>query len=129
MKDGDCAGLIALQNHYGYVGVQAEGSSKSIVVVSEDGSGPVVISKVPLSQDRVSIRIELDFKKGADTATFFYSLDGKLWNSIGSPHHLRYDLVHFMGCRFGLFNYATKYSGGYVDFDSFHISDHTSKSL
>jgi hypothetical protein len=28
-----------------------------------------------------------------------------------------------MGYRFGLFNYATKRAGGYVDFDYFHISD------
>jgi hypothetical protein len=28
-----------------------------------------------------------------------------------------------MGYRFGLFNYATKTSGGYVDFDWFHIAN------
>ncbi|XHR97133.1 hypothetical protein ACFJIV_11050 [Mucilaginibacter sp. UC70_90] len=34
-----------------------------------------------------------------------------------------YTLPHFMGYRFGLFNYATRQSGGYVDFDFFHISN------
>jgi hypothetical protein len=28
-----------------------------------------------------------------------------------------------MGYRFGLFNYATKKTGGYADFDFFHIED------
>ena len=28
-------------------------------------------------------------------------------------------MPHFMGYRFGLFNYATKTPGGYVDFDWF----------
>jgi hypothetical protein len=28
-----------------------------------------------------------------------------------------------MGYRFTLFNYATKNTGGFVDFDYFHISD------
>lgn len=28
-----------------------------------------------------------------------------------------------MGYRFGLFNYATKETGGYADFDYFRISD------
>jgi hypothetical protein len=34
---------------------------------------------------------------------------------------LRYELSHFMGCRFGLFNWATKESGGSADFDFFRI--------
>jgi hypothetical protein len=34
-----------------------------------------------------------------------------------------YTLDHFMGYRFGLFNYATKEAGGFVDFDYFHIDD------
>jgi hypothetical protein len=37
---------------------------------------------------------------------------------------MEYTLVeHFMGYRFGLFNYATKQSGGWADFDYFHIDD------
>ena len=34
---------------------------------------------------------------------------------------MTYDLKHFVGYRFGLFNYATKSVGGYVDFDWFQI--------
>jgi hypothetical protein len=30
-------------------------------------------------------------------------------------------IPHFMGYRFGLFNYATKHPGGYADFDWFRI--------
>jgi hypothetical protein len=33
-----------------------------------------------------------------------------------------------MGYRFGLFNYATKNTGGYADFDYFHINDRISDS-
>jgi hypothetical protein len=40
---------------------------------------------------------------------------------------MAYTLPHFMGYRFGLFNYATKQAGGSVDFDYFHISDNISK--
>jgi len=32
-------------------------------------------------------------------------------------------MPHFMGYRFGLFNYATRTPGGFVDFDYFHIND------
>jgi hypothetical protein len=30
-------------------------------------------------------------------------------------------MPHFTGYRFGLFNYATREAGGYVDFDYFHV--------
>jgi hypothetical protein len=32
-------------------------------------------------------------------------------------------MEHFMGYRFGLFNYATKNTGGFADFDYFRFSD------
>ena len=36
---------------------------------------------------------------------------------------MTYTLPHFMGYRFGLFNFATKTPGGFADFDFFRISD------
>ncbi len=129
MKDGDCAGLVALQNRYGYVGVKASGDSKSIVMVTRENGPPVELASLPLTQTRVFLRIECDFRERADIAYFSYSLDGKNWNAVGKPLHLRYDLVHFMGCRFGLFNFATKSPGGHVDFDFFRVGDHLMTSL
>ena len=40
---------------------------------------------------------------------------------------MRYTLPHFMGYRFGLFNYATKEAGGRADFDYFRLSDQISE--
>jgi hypothetical protein len=36
---------------------------------------------------------------------------------------MAYTLPHFMGYRFGLFNFATQTTGGFVDFDYYRISD------
>jgi hypothetical protein len=36
---------------------------------------------------------------------------------------MAYTLPHFMGYRFGLFNFATKTAGGFVDFDYYRVSD------
>ncbi len=58
-----------------------------------------------------------------DIATFFYSLDGKSWTAIGEPLKMTYTLPHFMGYRFGLFNYATQTIGGFADFDYFHLEN------
>ena len=123
MKDGDFAGLALLQKQYGLVGVTLGGGTSSIVMVSAKSGSPVEVQKVPLTQKTVYLKAECDFKNRADTAHFFYSLDGKSWTPIGSELKMTYTLPHFMGYRFGLFNYATKTAGGFVDFDYLRVSD------
>ncbi|MFW6288086.1 MAG: glycoside hydrolase, partial [bacterium] len=56
-------------------------------------------------------------------AYFYYSLDGEKWEKIGEAINMVYTIPHFMGYRFALFNYATKTTGGCVDFDYFKIDD------
>lgn len=126
MKDGDVAGLCLLQKEFGLVAVKQENGSKRIVMVSAAGDVVKEIESMPLNQDKVFFKAECNFKDKTDKANFFYSLDGKSWTSIGETINMPYTLPHFMGYRFGLFNYATKNIGGYVDFDYFHISDQIS---
>ena len=121
MKDGDVAGLIALQKKYGYVGVKMEHGKKSIVMVSAQHDAPEEIESIPLNQKVVYFRIDCDFRNQIDEATFYYSLDGKSWRGVGNTLKMAYTLPHFMGYRFGLFNYATKTPGGYVEFDFYRV--------
>lgn len=130
MKDGDYAGLVALAEWYGFVGVKREGDENAVVMVMVREGGPVEVEAVPTTADRVFLRIDADFREidgesgdWADTAYFSYSLDGESWTRIGEPLEMRYTLDHFMGYRFGLFNFATREAGGFVDFDYFRISD------
>lgn len=127
MKDGDFAGLAALQRRYGLVGVKQNGAGKTIVMVSAASNSPQELASVPLTQKVVYLKIDCDFRDRKDTAYFFYSLDGKKWTSIGQPLKMSYTMPHFMGYRFGLFNFATKSPGGSVDFDFFHIADKISE--
>lgn len=122
MKEGDFAGLALLQKNYGLVGVKFENGAKHIVMAMAESDNSIEES-VPLNQKTVYLKAECDFKEGKDVAKFYYSLDGKTWKSIGAPLKMSYTLPHFMGYRFGLFNYATQTPGGFVDFDYFHISD------
>lgn len=124
MKDGDYAGLCALQRKFGQVGVKVKDGAKYLFMVSNETDKPTELQSIPLSQNKVYLKIECDFRNKVDIAKFYYSLDGKTWNVIGGPLHMQYTLMeHFMGYRFGLFNYASKNVGGYVDFDYFHITD------
>ncbi len=121
MRNGDYAGLGALQTRYGFVGVHKSNGNKSIVMVDTTSGSPQEIARVGLFQDRVYFRIDMDFRNQTDQARFYYSLDGNTWTAIGNSLRMTYDLKHFMGYRFALFNYATESTGGYVEFDYYRL--------
>ncbi len=127
MKDGDVAGLALLQKNYGLVGVRVNGESKTIVMINNSSGTPVEAQAIPLYRQTVYFKAECDFTDKKDVADFFYSLDGKTWNPIGSQLKMTYTLPHFMGYRFTLFNYATKQTGGFVDFDWFRVKQENLK--
>lgn len=123
MKEGDFAGLALLQQQYGLAGVQVKNGEKYIVaenaVPGAGGNGQAIL----LNETTVWLRADCDFRNLTDTARFYYSLDGKIWQPVGAVLKMKYTLPHFMGYRFGLFNYATKQTGGFADFDYFHINN------
>ena len=123
MNDGDFAGLALMQKKYGLVGVKYENGTKYVVMISSESGSVVEMERVPLSQQTVYLKADCDFRDRADIAYFYYSLDGKLWLPIGSKLKMEYTIPHFMGYRFGLFNYATKERDGFVDFDWFRIDN------
>lgn len=117
MKEGDCAGLVALQEYYGFAGVRINNGSKSIIM-SNKGE---LMESVPLNQDEVYLRIDMNFQGQKDQATFYYSKDGNTWTKFGNTLQMRYELSHFMGYRYGLFYFGTQSTDGYADFDYFKI--------
>ena len=129
LKDGDFAGLCTFQRKFGVVGVKVQNGAKYVYMVSNKTDNPTEQQSIPLSQNKIYLKIECDYRNKIDIAKFFYSLDGKKWNSIGGELKMEYTLMeHFMGYRFGLYNYASKNVGGYADFDYFHIEEKISKN-
>lgn len=127
MKDGDFAGLGLLQKNYGLAGVKINGNSKLVVMINASTGTGEEVATIPLNQTTVFFKAECDFTNRKDTANFFYSLDGNNWTALGTPLKMSYTLPHFIGYRLTLFNYATKNTGGFADFDYFHIEDRISK--
>lgn len=124
MKNGDFAGLCAFQRKFGQVGVRKVNGERFVVMVSNKTDQPTALQCVPLTQNEIFLKVECDFRDKVDVASFFFSLDGKDWKKIGAPLEMEYTLMeHFMGYRFGLFNFATLEPGGFVDFDYFRIND------
>ena len=123
MKEGDFAGLSLLQRNYGLVGVKFANGKKRIVMVNTKDDQPMEQGSIPLTQKKIYLKATCNFTDKKDEAQFYYSLDSKNWSSIGTTLKMSYTLPHFMGYRFGLFNYSTAQTGGYVDFDYFRIKN------
>ena len=128
MKNGDYAGLAAFSYNYGYIAVKKEGTAAKLVMVdahnnqAEDADKPRVAASVDCTSDIVYLKEDFNFA-GGDKVTFYYSFDGSTWTQLGDPMQLSYELKHFMGSKFAIFNYATKSTGGYADFDYFRVTD------
>jgi len=120
MKDGDYSGISLLQKKFGWIGIKMVDGAKFIT--SEGVATASTTTEIPFSQRTIYLRADCNFQDRKDQAKFFYSLDGKSWTAIDGTLKMEYTIPHFMGYRFGLFNYSTKSAGGYADFDYFHIS-------
>ena len=121
MKDGDMAGLVALQDDKGFVALAKDGGSYKVVMYTGNKDGERQAASQALSDSKVYLRIDFDLPIDRGTAYFYYSTDGNTWTKIGSEVKLNYDLHMFVGVRWGLFNFATKTAGGYADFDWFKV--------
>lgn len=147
MKDGDCAGLAAFNGDSGVLTIKKEGKKlvlqmteqkvsltdreKAVTKVDEKIVETVDLSaafKSKTSKNKsqiIYLRLDGDFQpRHGDAANFYYSLDGQQWTKIGTENYrMQFDYRRFfMGSKFGIFNYATKKVGGYVDVDEFCYS-------
>ena len=147
MKDGDCAGLAAFNGDSGVLTIKKEGKKlvlqmteqkvsltdreKAVTKVDEKVVETVDLSTAFKSQASknksqiIYLRLDGDFQpRHGDAANFYYSLDGQQWTKIGTENYrMQFDYRRFfMGTKFGIFNYATKKVGGYVDVDEFCYS-------
>ena len=143
MKDGDCAGFAAFNDETRAWIIKKQGSrtmleladlsvklsqkDKEVTDVSEKTIEQIDLSGKKVDRTKIWLRIDADFRPGQhDKATFYYSLDGQEWNKVGNDYQMRFDWQRFfMGSKFGIFCYATKKKGGYIDVDefSYHVDE------
>ena len=136
MKDGDRAGLTAFNGDSGVLTVKKNGKKLTLEMSEQKVSltdrekavtnvEEKVIESVPVVSTKLWLRLDGDFQPGHhDAANFFFSTDGENWKQIGTKNYrMVFDYRRFfMGTKFGIFNYATKKAGGYVDVDFFHYT-------
>lgn len=137
LKEGDFAGICALQGCYGFLGItRREGRlylTLRTVTAADDSLEPLKADEqtereqaalmLEESESAVQMKLEVDFAGMKDTAVFYYrkaDADAQTpWTQIGAPHKLYFKMDHFVGCRFGLAVYSTKEPGGMAAFRDF----------
>ena len=144
LREGDYAGLCALQSCYGIIAVTrregklwlvvrtAQQGEKTTQPENNDGESKKPESEtewaaIPLKEQQARLKLEVDFTGMKDTATFYYwkndenarkSFSGR-WEKVGPDHKLYFKLDHFVGCRFGLVFYSTLEAGGTASYREF----------
>ncbi|OQC45664.1 MAG: Beta-xylosidase [Candidatus Marinimicrobia bacterium ADurb.Bin030] len=113
MKDGDIAGLAVFQNPYAFIAVKQENGIRKLIMVNNGET----IAETPMKGETVFLRAIASNR--TKNARFEYSYDNIEFIQLGNELLMEFSLKIFTGNKFGLFNYATKESGGYVDFDWF----------
>lgn len=116
LENGDYAGICALQADFGMIAITKKNNDYFIVMGNRDKQE---YEMVPIHSNVVELRLEVDFTNMTDVSTYYYKKDSE-WIRVGIDHKLKFDLAHFVGCRFGLFVYSTKKTGGSADFMEFH---------
>ena len=116
MRDGDVAGLCVLQDPYAFIAAKQTNGKRFLVMVNNG----VTVDSVLLGQPTIYLRAAAS--NASKKAVFGYSLDGNVrFTSLGNDLAMRFSLKIFTGNKFGLFNFATTATGGYVDVDWFHM--------
>jgi beta-xylosidase len=115
MKEGDIAGLAVFQDPYAYIDVKQTKGSKYVIMVNNGKT----IDSVFLHKPTVYLRTIAS--NASKKASFGYSFDNKTFTPLGNELSMQFNLKIFTGNKFCLFNYATKETGGFVDYDWFRV--------
>lgn len=123
LREGDTAGLCLLIGSYGLAGITREKDGLFLVMRARKPGEKEEqeYARIPLDTKKVRLRAEVRCDIGP-AAVRFSRLEGEKWTGIGPEHTMRYALDHFTGCRFGLFLYAQKETGGSAAFSRFRFS-------
>lgn len=130
MKDGDIAGLAIFQDPYAYIAVKKINGKKYVIMVhngeakdsAEIKGSTIYLRAEALYGSGAAIYYGGNAVPGTGTAKFSYSMDNESFSYIGDVMQMEFKLTVFTGNKFCLFNYPTKETGGYVDFDWFRTS-------
>lgn len=116
MKNGDRAGLVVLQSPYAMLMLEKLNGDTYLSMTLNESKQETVKLKGSVVYLRATVN------GISDKVTFSYSLDNKKFTPLGTNLKMAFNLSIFCGNRYGLFNYATKNKGGFIDIDWFRVT-------
>jgi len=140
IKEGDFAGLAALEGEYGFIAVTKRGGKFYLLSAEHkipytawtmgvyDSEAPSIIEEIPLEKPKLELKLHFDLTKAQQKVWLSYreadkeAKSDRDFKNFGRPVQLRYTLDQFVGVRFALFCYATKQVGGCAEFKDFKYS-------
>lgn len=117
MEDGDVAGLAVFQDPYAYIAVKQEQGVQQLVMVN---NGMTIASASLGSAKTVYLRAIAS--NHTEKAVFEYSVDNHTFKPLGNELAMKFNLKIFTGNKFGIFNFATQKTGGFVEVDWFRTN-------
>ena len=126
VRPGDVAGLCMLIGSYGLIGLAREKDGNVLVMKARKRGEQEEreYARIPWDKTEARLRASVRFA-GHDGFVQFEYLDGSGWKPLGPVHPMAFALDHFVGCRFGLFLYATREAGGSASFSRFRYRPDT----
>lgn len=129
LKEGDYAGLCALQGCFGFIAMTCTAEGKYLVMAGREAEDQSLMGKkewnagkeyarIPVCENTAVLKMKVDFQQMKDEAEFFYQEGGE-WKKLGWSQKLYFKMDHFTGCRAGLFLYSALQTGGAADFMDF----------
>lgn len=120
MKDGDRAGISAMQDPYSCIGVKMVGGKRYFYYEAASLTSKIAkkeIDGLQITADVVYLRGVASFTTGK--VKYYCSTDNVNFTPLGDEFTMQYDLSVFTGNKWAIFNYATKALGGKVEVDWF----------
>ncbi len=123
LREGDTAGLCLLIGSYGLAGITREADGYALVMKAREPrqDEEKEYARLAWNEKTARLRAEVCFEGMEGTVRFFFLREGN-WEPLGPAHRMVFTLEHFTGCRFGLFLYAQRETGGSAAFRQFRFS-------
>lgn len=132
LKDGDVAGLCALEGDYAFIGIQHKETSYNLIyaeretpvepykIGSVDTEFPKILNQKKIENTKsITLLLKFDLSKSIQKAYFYYCDTENNEPILFGTKKLSFTLDQFVGVRFALFNFATKTLRGKANFKNF----------
>ena len=134
IKNGDFAGLCALEGEYGFIGITKDNDKYKLICAEHkipyspwamgvfDDDLPDIKSELIIKETKLHLKASFFLKHNQEAVQFaYYDKNKEKYIDFGQAVKLRYTLDHFTGVRFALFCFSSKEYGGSACFKDFEL--------